>query len=72
MPYVTHMFELATGFARALRMSLRAQRGTNRERPLKLVDGQPSRTNYTGDSFRRAFGESAPFEPPGDDSAVAV
>ena len=61
MVFVTHMFDLANGFYEqglGTALFLRAQRGTDVERPFKLSDSAPLPTSYGEDSYRRIFGRA--------------
>ena len=62
--YVTHMFDLADGFARSesgRALFLRAERRTDGERTYRLLEASPLPTSFGGDVFQRVFGS-----PPGD------
>jgi hypothetical protein len=59
--FVTHLFDLAHGFWREgldTALFLRAERGSDGERPFKLAEGKPLPTSYGEDSYRKIFGES--------------
>jgi hypothetical protein len=58
--FVTHMFDLATGFHhRALQSAvfLGAERGSDGARPFTISEGEPLSTRYGEDSYRKVFGE---------------
>ncbi len=61
--YVTHLYDLAESFHR-LGMSdalfLRAERGTDGERPFRLTEAPPLPTSFGRDVYRRVFGVDAP------------
>jgi hypothetical protein len=57
--FVTHMFDLASGFHRRRLESalfLRAERGSDGARPFKIAEGEPLPTSYGEDSYRKVFG----------------
>jgi hypothetical protein len=57
--FVTHMFDLASGFHRQgldTALFLRAERGTNGARPFRISEGEPLPTSYGEDSYRKIFG----------------
>lgn len=59
--YVTHMYELAHGFrAEELERALfiRAERLPDGKRTFRMVPGEPERTSYGFDSYRRIFGKA--------------
>lgn len=60
--YVTHLYDLAESFHR-LGMSgalfLRAERGTDGERPFRLIEAPPLPTSFGRDVYRRVFGDAA-------------
>lgn len=59
--FVTHMFELAEGFARQQDrrfLFLRAERNTAGERSFKLAEGKPLSTSFGADLYERIFGEA--------------
>lgn len=58
--FVTHLFDLASGFHRrglAGALFLRAERGSEGARPFKLSEGEPLPTSYGEDSYRKVFGK---------------
>jgi DNA mismatch repair ATPase MutS len=59
--YVTHMFDLASGF-RAARgdeaVFLRAERLPDGQRTFRLVEGEPLPTSHGQDIYRRIFGDA--------------
>jgi DNA mismatch repair ATPase MutS len=57
--FVTHMFDLASGFhAQGLpnALFLRAERKPDGTRTFRIAEGEPLPTSYGGDSYRRIFG----------------
>lgn len=57
--FVTHMFDLASGFHRRGRdrvLFLRAERGSDGARPFRISEGEPLPTSYGEDSYRKIFG----------------
>ena len=63
--YVTHMYDLAEslrGEELETSLFLRAERRPHGARTFRIVPGEPERTSYGADSFRRIFGPS-PFIP---------
>jgi DNA mismatch repair ATPase MutS len=59
--FVTHMYDLAHGFhAQDLdtALFLRAEREPDGRRTFKLREGEPLRTSFGEDSYRRIFGSS--------------
>ncbi len=57
--FVTHMFDLASGFhAQGLRTALflRAERKPDGTRTFRITEGEPLSTSFGGDSYRRIFG----------------
>lgn len=57
--FVTHMFDLASGFHRrglAGSLFLRAERGSDGARPFRISEGEPLPTSYGEDSYRKVFG----------------
>ncbi|HEY1519926.1 MAG TPA: hypothetical protein VGF91_26105 [Solirubrobacteraceae bacterium] len=57
--FVTHMFDLASGFhshGLDTALFLRAERGSECARPFKLSEGEPLPTSYGEDSYRKVFG----------------
>lgn len=55
---VTHMYELAHAFYETRRkkgMFLRAERAADGRRSFKLCEGEPLRTSYGADLYRRIF-----------------
>lgn len=59
--YVTHMFDLASGFYQANHedtLFLRAERLANGERTFRLIVGEPLPTSYGEDLYRRIFASS--------------
>jgi hypothetical protein len=66
--FVTHMFDLASGFHRQGRdraLFLRAERGADAARPFTISEGEPLPTSYGEDSYRKIFGRPV-------DATVAV
>ena len=58
--FVTHMFDLASGFHRQeldTALFLRAERGSDRARPFKISEGEPLPTSYGEDSYQKIFGK---------------
>jgi MutS domain V len=58
--FVTHMFDLASGFHRRRLESalfMRAERGSDGARPFKIAEGEPLPTSYGEDSYRKVFGD---------------
>jgi DNA mismatch repair ATPase MutS len=56
--YVTHMFDLASGFLSADRkdtLFLRAERLVDGQRTFQLIEAEPLRTSYGQDLYRRIF-----------------
>jgi hypothetical protein len=66
--YVTHMFDLADWFRRQRMESalfLRAERLEDGSRTFRLLEGEPERTSYGADLFRRIFqGETDSLQVP--------
>jgi hypothetical protein len=59
--FVTHMFDLASGFHRrglSNALFLRAERGPDGARPFKISEGEPLPTSYGEDSYRKIFGNA--------------
>ncbi len=59
--YVTHMFDLAAGFARAeagRALFLRAERHADGARTYRLIEAEPLPTSFGGDVYRRVFGST--------------
>lgn len=57
--FVTHMFDLASGYherSPSAALFLRAERGTEGARPYVLTEGPPLPTSYGADSYERIFG----------------
>jgi hypothetical protein len=57
--FVTHLFDLASGFHQqelATALFLRAERQPDGQRTFRLVEGEPLPTSYGEDSYRRVFG----------------
>jgi len=60
--YVTHLYDLAESFHRLGRpdaLFLRAERGTDGERPFLLTEAPPLPTSFGRDVYRRVFGDHA-------------
>lgn len=60
--YVTHMFDLAESFRRdglETSLFLRAERLDDGTRTFRVVPGEPQRTSFGQDSYRRIFGNAA-------------
>ncbi len=60
--YVTHLYDLADSFHRLgmpQALFLRAERGTDGERPFRLTEAPPLPTSFGRDVYRRVFGEAA-------------
>ena len=58
--YVTHLYDLADGFAREGRADatfLRAERLPDGQRTFRLVEGAPQPTSHGEDVYRQVFGE---------------
>jgi len=58
--FVTHMFDLASGFYRQhfdTALFLRAERGPEGARPFTISEGEPLPTSYGEDSYRKIFGK---------------
>jgi hypothetical protein len=63
--FVTHMFDLSNGYYDQQlpnALFLRAQRGDEGARPFRLSEGEPLRTSYGEDSYRKVFGEDVEEE----------
>jgi DNA mismatch repair ATPase MutS len=63
--FVTHLFDLASGFYRQQRddmLFLRAERQPKGRRTFRVLEGEPLPTSYGADSYRRIFG-AAPDVP---------
>jgi hypothetical protein len=59
--YVTHLYELARGLYEERRddgLFLRAERGSDGERPYRLREGAPLPTSFGEDSYRRVFADA--------------
>ncbi len=57
--YVTHLYDLADGFARESRpdaLLLRAERLDDGRRTYRLVEGEPIPTSHGEDVYRHVFG----------------
>jgi len=64
--YVTHLYELARSLYEERRddaLFLRAERGSDGERPYRLHEGKPLPTSYGADSYRRVFAGFPEPEP---------
>jgi hypothetical protein len=64
--FVTHMFDLASGFHRQgvhTTLFLRAERGREGARPFRISEGEPLPTSYGEDSYRRIFGKDLSTAP---------
>ena len=60
--YVTHLYDLAESFHRLgmpEALFLRAERGTDGERPFRLAEAPPLPTSFGRDIYRRVFGNGA-------------
>jgi len=58
--YVTHLYELASGFYEDQMENaifLRAERKTSGERTFKLIEDQPLQTSYGRDVYNKVFGK---------------
>ena len=56
--FVTHLYELANQFYQEHAQStlfLRADRGSNGDRPFRIIDGAPLPTSYGEDLYRETF-----------------
>jgi hypothetical protein len=65
--YVTHLYDLAHGFARARRddaLFLRAERLPDGKRTYRLIEGEPLPTSYGEDLYRRVFADREVTEAP--------
>jgi hypothetical protein len=65
--YVTHLFDLADGFAHESRreaLFLRAERLTDGRRTFRLVEGEPLPTSHGEDVYRSVFGAGGATERP--------
>jgi DNA mismatch repair ATPase MutS len=69
--FVTHLYELAHGFAErspAEAIFLRAERSADGTRTFRLIEGEPLRTSYGRDLYREVFGadgkDAAGVSPP--------
>lgn len=63
--YVTHMFDLASGFHAARSeeaLFLRAERLPDGQRTFRLVEGEPQPTSHGQDIYRRIFGDAGAGE----------
>jgi DNA mismatch repair ATPase MutS len=71
--YVTHMFDLAQGFARralSTALFLRAERLADGRRTFRLVEGEPLPTSHGEDVYRRIFDVAPDAAPAAAGEAV--